>query len=82
MGTGIGENRYGVANLEYDLITTLSNMLQAQETLEKYASDALEANDQECATLFRTIREANRGYVDQLRAALARHLGGREAVGG
>ncbi len=82
MGTGTGENRYGVADLEYDLITTLANTLQAQETLQKYAQDAQDANDQECATLFRTIREGNRANVDQLRAALARHLGGREAAGG
>ncbi len=82
MGTGTNENRYGVSDLEFDLISTLGNTLQAQETLDKYAKDAQEAGDQECATLFRTIREGNRAYVDQLRAALARHLGGRQAAGG
>ncbi|HEV2107142.1 MAG TPA: hypothetical protein VGR16_02675 [Thermomicrobiales bacterium] len=71
-----GEQKYGASNLEYDLVTTLSNLLQAQETLEKYAADAERANDQECATLFRTIRESNRGYINQLRSALGRHVSG------
>jgi hypothetical protein len=69
-------DKYGASNLEYDLVTTLSNMLQAQETLEKYAADADAANDSECATLFRTIRESNRGYIEQLRRALGRHVSG------
>lgn len=73
-----GEQKYGASNLEYDLVTTLSNMLQAQETLEKYAADAERANDHECATLFRTIRESNRGYVEQLRNALARQISGSQ----
>ncbi len=71
-----GKEKYGVSNVEYDLVTTLSNTLQAQETLAKYAEDADQANDSECATLFRTMREANRGYIDQLRSALGRHTGG------
>ncbi len=76
MVAGSGMGQYGVSDLEYDLVTTLSNMLEAQETLEKYAADAEQANDQECATLFRTIRESNRGYINQLRSALGRHVSG------
>ena len=71
-----GKEKYGVSNLEYDLVTTLSNTLQAQETLAKYADDADQANDSECATLFRTMRESNRGYIDQMRSALGRHTSG------
>ena len=71
---GDGQQTYGVSNVEYDLITTLSNTLQGMETLEKYAKDAEQAGDPECATIFRTLRENNRASAQQLRSALARHL--------
>lgn len=70
-----GQDRYGISNIEYDLITTLSNLLEGVEALEKYAQDAEQAGDSECATIFRTIRENNRSSAQQLRGALARHLG-------
>ena len=71
-----GVSRYGVSNLEYDIVTTLSNLLEGVEALEKYAQDAEQAGDQECATIFRTLRENNRNSAQQLRSALARHLSG------
>ena len=70
-----GQGKFGVSNLEYDLVTTLSNLLQGQEVLDKYAQDAEQAGDQECATIFRTIRENNRNSAQQIRNALARHMG-------
>ncbi len=39
-GGGEGEEQFGVANLEYDLIITMGNLLQSQEVLAKYARDA------------------------------------------
>ncbi len=71
-----GEGRYGVSDLEYDLITSVGNLLQGMEVLDKYAQDAEKAGDQECATAFRTLRENNRNTAQQLRNALARHLSG------
>lgn len=71
-----GQGKYGVSNLEYDLITTLSNVLEGMEALEKYAQDAEQAGDSECATIFRTLRENNRNSAQQLRSALGRHLSG------
>jgi hypothetical protein len=53
----------------------LSNLLEGSEALEKYAQDADQAGDQECATIFRTIRENNRNSAQQLRNALGRHIG-------
>jgi hypothetical protein len=70
-----GQGRYGVSNLEYDLVTTLSNLLEGSEALEKYAQDAEQAGDQECATIFRTIRENNRNAAQQIRNALGRVIG-------
>ena len=71
-----GQSKYGVSNLEYDLVTTLSNLLEGMEALEKYAQDAEQAGDSESATAFRTLRENNRSSVQQLRGALARRIGG------
>jgi rubrerythrin len=70
------QGKYGIADIEYDLVTTLSNLLQGEEVLEKYAKDAEQAGDAECATLFRTIRENNRSSAQQVRAALGRHIAG------
>ena len=53
----------------------ISNLLQGQEALEQYAQDAEQAGDQECATIFRTIRENNRSSAQQLRSVLARQVG-------
>ena len=70
-----GQGKFGVSNLEYDVVTTMSNLLQGLEVLEKYATDAEQAGEQECATIFRTIRDNNRNSVQQLRNVLARQLG-------
>jgi hypothetical protein len=67
-----GQSKYGVSNLEYDLVTTLSNLLEGVEVLEKYAQDAEQAGDQDSATAFRTMRENNRNSAQQLRSALGR----------
>lgn len=70
-----GQSTYGVSNVEYDLVTTLSNLLEGMEALQKYAQDAEQAGDQETATAFRTLRENNRNSVQQLRSALGRQMG-------
>ena len=71
-----GADRYGMSNLEYDIITTLSNLLQGHEVLSRYAADADQAGDSDTATIFRTLQSNNRSTVEQLRNALARHVGG------
>jgi hypothetical protein len=68
------QTRFGVTNLEYDMVTTLSNLLQGEEVLTRYAQDAEQAGDKQCAQLFRTIQENNRNAAMQMRSALARHL--------
>lgn len=73
---GQGEAEFGVANLEYDLIVTMGNLLQSQEVLAKYANDAEEAGDMDCAVLFRELRDTNQHSVLRFRNALARHLSG------
>lgn len=67
-------DRYGLSDVEYDLVITLANLLQGIEMLEEYAKDAETAGDSETATAFRSLRESNRAAVGQLRSALGRHL--------
>lgn len=74
MGSNSSMDTYGLSDVEYDIVTTLGNLLQGIEKLEEYAKDAESAGDTETATLFRTLRETNRASVGQLRSALARHL--------
>jgi hypothetical protein len=69
-----GTQKYGMSDVEYDIIITLSNLLQGMEATEKYAADAEKAGDSECATIFRTLRENNRASAEQFRSALSRHL--------
>lgn len=61
-------------NLEYDLVTTLSNLMQGHEALGKYAQDAEQAGDQDCAEIFRTIQRNNDDAASRIRTALGRVL--------
>jgi rubrerythrin len=69
-----GRDRFGVSDLEYDIVTTLSNLLQAEEVLTKYANDADQAGEKDCAEIFRMIQENNRKAATQLRDKLARKM--------
>ena len=55
-----GTSRYGVPDIVYDIVQTVGNLLQGQEKLQEYAGDADSVGDQEAATAFRKIAEANR----------------------
>jgi len=70
MSDGSGE--FGISNLEYDLVTTLSNLLEGQEVLEEYTADAEEAGDQEAAAIFRDIQSCNTDAALRIRTALGR----------
>jgi hypothetical protein len=63
-----------VTDLEYDLVTTLSNLLQGREVLSKYAQDAEAAGDMDCAEIFRTLQTTNEAAAGRIRNALARIL--------
>jgi rubrerythrin len=69
-----GKEHFGVSNVEYDIVTTLSNLLQAEEVLTKYVNDADQAGEQDCAEIFRTIQQNNRESAMQLRDMLARRV--------
>jgi hypothetical protein len=69
-----GKEHFGVSNVEYDIVTTLSNLLQAEEALTKYAIDAEQAGEQECAEIFRMIQQNNRQAAMQLRDMMAKKV--------
>jgi hypothetical protein len=67
-----GRGELGISNLEYDLVTTLSNLLEGQEVLQEYTTDAEEAGDEEAAAIFRSIQECNQDAALRIRGALGR----------
>lgn len=69
-----GTREFAVSDLEYNIVTTLSNLLQSEEVLVRYADDADQAGATEIATLFRRLRDNNREAARDLRQALASHL--------
>jgi hypothetical protein len=71
-----GTGEFGISNLEYDLVTTLSNLLEGQEVLEEYTADAEEAGDSEAADIFRTIQSNSQDAAMRIRAALGRIITG------
>ncbi|MBA3450768.1 MAG: hypothetical protein H0T18_06110 [Chloroflexia bacterium] len=69
-----GEMKFGVPNVVYDIVQTVSNLLQGQEKLMEYALDAERAGDSDAATAFRTVSEGNRVAALTLLKRLKVHL--------
>jgi hypothetical protein len=69
---GDGTDRSDISNLEYDLVTTLSNLLEAHDVLDEYTADAEEAGDSEAADIFRTIQRSNHEAAMRIRTSLGR----------
>ena len=65
---------FSVSDIEYNLITTLSNLLQSEEVLARYTADAEEAGDQEVAAAFRQLRDHNGQVALRMRESLHRLL--------
>lgn len=73
-----GTDRYGVPDVVYDIIQTVGNLLQGQEKLQEYAVDADRVGDEEAASAFRAIAEANRVGAQVLLQRLSVHLNEHE----
>jgi len=67
-----GHTEFSVSDLEYNLITTLSNLLQSEEVLARYTSDAEEAGESEIAESFRQLRAHNGDVAKRMRLELQR----------
>jgi hypothetical protein len=63
---------YPVSDLEYDVITTMSNLLQGMETLAKYREDARRNGDEQLERVFGEIHDSYRDGAFKLREQLSR----------
>jgi hypothetical protein len=61
---------FTISDLEYDLVTTLSNLMQGREVLAKYAADAEKVGNMDAAEIFRTIQTSNDSNADRVRNVL------------
>ncbi|HEV2128815.1 MAG TPA: hypothetical protein VGR22_09375 [Thermomicrobiales bacterium] len=59
-------HEFSVSDVEYNVITTLSNLLQSEEVLMKYATDAQEAGDSELEQMFHDLRRQNGEVAERL----------------
>lgn len=66
------QGKYAVSDLEYSIVTTMSNLLQGCETLAKYREDAETAGDSETAAIFQRIHDSYDGYAEELQVVLKR----------
>ena len=61
---------FTVGDLEYDVVTTLSTLLQSEDVLAQYASDFEDAGEPGIAQIFWTLRNNNKKTATELRAVL------------
>jgi len=66
------QHEFTVSDVEYNVITTLSNLLQSEEVLQKYANDTREAGDQELEQMLHNLREQNSQVAARLHEKLGR----------
>jgi len=69
-----GAQHFAVSDVEYNIITTMSNLLQSEEVLNRYARDADEAGNSDAAQIFRRLKDQNNQVASQLREALKKEL--------
>jgi hypothetical protein len=72
----MSEKNFGVSDIEYDIVTTLSNLLQGEDVLYRYESDARAVGDDEVVRIFVDLRTSNKRHARALREALVRRLAG------
>lgn len=61
---------HAASDVEYNIITTLSNLLEAHDVLEQYAADAENAGNTELASLFNDLRQSNSDFAQRFRQQL------------
>ncbi len=65
-----GHDDFAISDVEYNLITTLSNLLQAEDALHKYMADAEASGDTEVVDIFRELHDSNRQFAKRMREKL------------
>jgi rubrerythrin len=66
----MAKDDFALSDVEYNLITTLSELLQAENALHKYIEDARQAGDEDVVAIFTEIHDSNRKYAKRLREKL------------
>ena len=64
------ERHFALSDVEYNIITTLSNLLQSEDALHKYMSDAKKVGDAKTEAIFGELHDANREFAKRLRECL------------
>lgn len=64
------ERHFALSDIEYNLITTLSNLLQSEDALHTYIADAKKAGDAKTEAIFGEMHDANRDFAKRLRECL------------
>lgn len=64
----------GAANLEYDLVAEMHELLQGNAAIEQYIQDARGEGDTEAERCFEQIRDSNRNHVSAIRGLLSKRL--------
>lgn len=59
-------HEFTVSDVAYNVITTLSNLLQSEEVLMKYANDAKEAGDSDLEQMFHDLRMQNGQVAERM----------------
>jgi rubrerythrin len=66
MSQNTSGERFAASDVEYNIITTLSNLLQAEQVLRQYAQDAEEAGNSDVAAIFNDIEQSNNQFSGRL----------------
>jgi hypothetical protein len=61
---------HAASDVEYNIITTLSNLLEAHDVLEQYAADAEADGNTELQSLFNDLRQSNADFAQRFREQL------------
>ncbi|MDP9374070.1 MAG: hypothetical protein M3Q65_16750 [Chloroflexota bacterium] len=68
------DQRSGVSNVAYDLVTLLQNKLKGIAAMEMYRTDAEQAGDREVLDLLARLEQRERQDVEQLKALVVPRL--------
>jgi hypothetical protein len=65
----------GISNVTYDLMVTMTNMLEGMAALEEYKIDAEEANDTQVLECFDRLEARMRTDAEEVRQLLLDRMG-------
>jgi len=71
----VAEGTSGTSNLLYDLVSLLTEKLEAISLYETYMRDARQIGHSEAIALFQHCQDQDRAVINRLQAILARDLG-------